>query len=287
MHTFVQNPFGYGVPLGVVLRHSAPAPSNAHSAFVVHAEPAWPIGVDTHAPDWHVCPERQVVHVPPGLKHAFDGGGSWQASPMQQLGHDIWQPGPRHCPVTESQLNPEGQATHAPPFAPHAVLLGMRQAPSASQQPEQFDGLHGAPQVPSLHVCPFEHEVHTTPLVPQLSGDCTEVGTQVFPTQQPAHVEGPQLPPPTHVLLTHTPLPQPTHALPLVPHAVVAVPGWQTPALLQHPFGQVPALQPALPPPVEPPPPPVEPPPPPGPPPPSSEPPPPPAEVVQVPWSQR
>jgi len=110
-------------------------------------------GVHVHVPDApHAWPLAQGWQAAPPVPHAVI---DWLAYATQlpfmsqhPSGHDaasqVHVPDALHsCPCAH--------ATHAPPLAPHAVLVGVTHCPVALQQPV-LQAVPSQPQAPPLHV---------------------------------------------------------------------------------------------------------------------------------------
>jgi hypothetical protein len=245
--------------------HASPATHGAHATPPVPQSltvlPAWHLPAPSqqpfghvealHVDGWHepmvqVSPAGHAVHARPPIPHApvVLPGSQVPALLQQPVGqvaglHVGWQLWAVHA-------SPGGHAVQLPPPLPHAiVVVPVSQKPSASQHPlGQVAGLHVGPlHTPPEQVSPGGHGRQAFPPVPQAR--VLVPGSQ-FPklSQQPfgqviALQVAPWQAPPLHV----SPAGHTLHALPPFPHAIVLVPGWQTPAALQQPVGQVEALQ--------------------------------------------
>jgi hypothetical protein len=144
------------------------------------------------------------------------------------------------------QLSSGGQAEHALPPSPHAlVLVPDSQKPEVSQQPRgHVAALHGGPlHAPAEQVSPGGHSRHAAAPVPHAAA--TVPGSH-FPklSQQPVgQVEA------LHVAPWHPPALQVSpgghgvHALPPLPQEAVLAPDSQIPSS-QHPVGHVVESQP-------------------------------------------
>ncbi len=106
------------------------------------------------------------------------------------------------------------QATQATPPVPQLAAEAARQTPLASQQPLGHV-VASHTHAPALHSWSAAHALHAAPLEPH----CVFVAAMhVLPVpQQPLHMLPPQLQAPFE---QESPLAQPLHAPPPVPHAV-------------------------------------------------------------------
>jgi hypothetical protein len=144
------------------------------------------------------------------------------------------------------QVSPGGHARQALPPLPHeVVLVPDSQTPAPLQHPRgQVAALQGrVRQMPPEQMSSGGQSVHALPPVPQAvglrPGSQKPRGSQQPLGQVAASHAGPLHFPAEQVSLGG----QGRHAAPPVPHSVVLVPGWQFPALSQHPVGQLDALQ--------------------------------------------
>jgi hypothetical protein len=151
---------------------------------------------------------------------------------------------PSHPP--DMQESPGGQARHALPPLPHAVVLvPVSHVPEASQHPVgQVVSSHGAVlQVPAVQASPDAHVTHAAPPVPhslvvEPDSQKPSVSQQPFAQVVASHA-GPVQAPPVQVSRDG----HGTHAAPPVPQAVSPVPGSHLPALSQQPVAQFVGLQ--------------------------------------------
>jgi hypothetical protein len=207
--------------------------------MALHATP-------THAPARHASPGGHGSHGKPPAPQAevLVPASHLPALSQQPVMHVRGlHVRPSQAPVR--QASPVGQASHACPPLPQAVVLvpGWH-VPDPSQHPVgHVETLHGVVvQVPPLHVSPVGQDVHALPPVPQAEV-LVPVSQKPSASQHPfgqlvaLHVVPLQIPP-----VQVSPVGQGRHAPPPVPHAEVLVPDSHLPRLSQHPVGQVIAL---------------------------------------------
>jgi hypothetical protein len=128
------------------------------------------------------------------------------------------------------------QLLHAPPLIPQEVFVSPdRQTPLKSQQPEQVEGPHRAPdwQVPPplldiTHIWSGAQTLQDWPPLPQYCGSrpFTHLGGYTLLSQQPTQLSGPHSGAVTHWPFWQVePQGQVTHAFPPTPHELGLWPG--------------------------------------------------------------
>ncbi len=188
-----QQPFGHDVE-----SHTHCPLDVSHSRFVPHAAHVAPL-----VPHEVFDSDAHASHVPLGVQHP--------------LGHEVESH--THWPASVWHSWPEGHAAHEAPAAPHDPLFSSR---SGSQTPRLQQPVHDeTPQAhsPLEHASPCAQALQLTPPVPHCCDDSLETETHVLPLQHPGHDDALQ----THcplVPLQVSPVPQPAHSPPLVPHDV-------------------------------------------------------------------
>ncbi len=185
-----------------------------HTSVPPHPSGAWP--------QFHPC----AAHVVGVQQEPVDALHSW---PVGQ--DEVVQ---THWPALHWGVLPE-QELHEPPAVPQYVGLCDSHVVPLQHPFGQEEELHTHWPVLELHVCPAGHEVevhthvpvelhdglvgslhdaHDAPPLPQEVGLSLPSCTQLWPLQQPGHVEPPQL----HTPLLHaSPAPHDAHVAPLVP----------------------------------------------------------------------
>ncbi len=210
----------------------------------------------TQAPAVQESPGGQGKQAPPPVPQAdvLVPDSHLPNASQQPVGHDDeLHVAPSHAP--ETQVSPDGQARHALPPLPQAlVLVPGWQVPEGSQQPvgQVVESHGGVLQLPALQMSPDAQVAHASPPVPHAAlvvPDSQNPSASQQPFGQVAASQGgPLQAPPVH----ESPGGHGTQALPPVPHAVALVPDSHFPKASQHPVGQLDALHvvPSQPPPV-------------------------------------
>jgi hypothetical protein len=201
----------------------------------------------------------QPVQVAPPVPHTVR---FWLAKATQVV--------PTQQPLAQLELEQGGPPVQAPPVQVCPPLHGMHAAPAvetaphcevvsdavgtqvpAEQQPWHVCALQGVvTQTPAVHVCPPPQAPHAAPPVPHSEMLWLAVETQLPPgVQQPlGQLFASQLPPLHAPLVQLCPMLHRMQAAPgaeVAPHcpSVSLAGGMHSPAALQHPLAQVPALQ--------------------------------------------
>ena len=203
------------------------------------------VAVETHCVPLQVCPLLQLAHAPPPVPHALTEVPERQTfSEQHPVGQVVALQVELETHWVPLQACPLPQVAHAPPPAPHALVVRPGWQTPPSQQPSgQVVALHVEPPLhrPALHVCPLAHTPQVAPLPPH--AEVAVPTWQTLPWQQPSgQFSGLQVEPPEQrPLLQVWPAPQALHVAPPAPQVVVVRPVSQR-LPLQQPW-QLLALQ--------------------------------------------